>query len=219
MENARKKVNDSCCQKDAFEGSVVHDVIRSARRINQELDKLVGDLEKVRVALHTAVQRAAQTMRSQTTKREQLIEKAKGSRKAVDCGKELHQLLSSGHLSELVENKSALEKKLAYSTKALDAQVWTRGVAQLDLSMETGFVAALGTLNESLSVLRKLTAELVCKSAVAEMAEQVSFRLHAHLCVAHHYACLEYAQTISAQPNISVFNLIKPLSFRENLKA
>ena len=176
VEDGRKKAKESLVQNGSFEERMVREVMKSARRMNNEIDKLVRDLEEVRVALHTAVQRVAQTLRSPTTKREQVVENVKSPRKAAQCASELRRLLSCGTLSELVQRKSESEKTCRRLTKALDAQVWKLGEAQLDLSIEKRFIESVETLNGSMRALRELTAELVARSAPAK---QVSLRLSA----------------------------------------
>ncbi len=132
--------------------------MRVSRRVNQEIDEMIHNLEQVRVALLTAVQREAQTLRSKITTREQLVANANSSRKAAQCVAQLRRLMNSGTLSELVKRKTESMEMCARLKKALQAQALT--VSQADCSIKKRFEEALEALNESGRVLRESTAKL-----------------------------------------------------------
>ena len=128
----------------------------------------------MRLALHAAVQRAAQTARSKATNRQQLVRSAKSSRKAAKYAKELRRQVNGGTLSELMKRKSESEKTCRGLANALEAHCSTLAAAQLDCSIEKRFVEALDALNKHEHALRELAVRRASATGLIDRVEEVS---------------------------------------------
>jgi hypothetical protein len=149
-------------------------VIQTASKINREIDKLIRILEDMRLALHAAVQRAAQTARSQATNRQQLVRSAQSSWKATKYANELRRQGSGGTLSELMKRKSESEKTCRGLAIALEAHCSTLAAVQLDFSIEKRIVEALDALNKHEHALGELAVRRASATGLLDRVEEVS---------------------------------------------
>jgi hypothetical protein len=153
-------------EKERFDEEVLNDVMQSLCKIDKEIDETIQNLGHIRVALHAAVQRVAQTLRSKAIKREQLVESVWSTRVAGRKVKEIQELLRRATIPQLVQHSSESHGRWIRLLKALKAQILLGTEEERDLSVGRNFANGLEALNKSGRFLRESTSNLVSSAAM-----------------------------------------------------